>query len=130
MSNCQSGINQENVGLQLDSGGGFVAASTDQAEVFSATFDSVFPNKISWALCIASGLMEEESDEHWVQTGGKKKKKVHRRSKEKFSPRGDCQAVVLAKSAKRKVKKVMGHSEGVCTNSKMRNFGMGKGDLI
>lgn len=52
------------MGLQLDSDGDFVAASTDQAEVLSATFASVSPYKLSWALCIASGLKEEESNEH------------------------------------------------------------------
>lgn len=50
--------------------------STDLAEVLSATFASVFPNKTSWALCIASGLKEEESDEHWVEVRKKKKRRA------------------------------------------------------
>lgn len=49
--------------MLLGSDGDLVA---DQAEVLSATFASVFPNKISWALCIASGLKGEESDEYGV----------------------------------------------------------------
>lgn len=52
--------------MLLGSDGDFVAASADQAEVLSATFASVFPNTISWALCIASRLKEEESDEYGV----------------------------------------------------------------
>lgn len=54
------------MGLLLDSAGDLVAANTDQAEVLSAAFASVFTNKVSQALRFAAGLREGENDQHWV----------------------------------------------------------------
>jgi len=59
-------MNKENVRLLLDSAGDLVAANTDQAEVLSAAFVSVFTSKVSQALGFAAGLKEEESDQHCI----------------------------------------------------------------